>query len=188
MTIVGYRMQYELSDGSSISFEWKKRNFPHLLGLQKLVDIPLISNFNDPQNLTVSAGFLISRIKSERFLTEKIIRSSIYFPDIQERYEKFSRENLLTLSYTDVIVNFNPQLIGSVLNSKYILFEKRAAGYDYLGIAKDRSGRAYVETFFYNPTDIYIRNQKVLPITSLKIFDKQGNLYLEDIFADKKIS
>ena len=186
MTVVGYRMQYELADGNVLAFQWKRKDFPHLIGLQKLVDIPLISNFNDPKNLTVSAGFIISRIKRERFLTDAVIRSSIYFPKIRERYENFSRENLLTLSYTDVIVDFNPDLIGSVLKSKYILFERKDAGYDHLGIAKDQSGGTYVETFFYNPTDIYIKNQRVLPITKLKIFDKQGNLYLEDVFSDKK--
>ncbi len=176
-------MRYEFSDGSELSYKLKKRNFPHLIGLQKLIDIPLISSFNDPTDPTVSAGFLISRIRKQRFLTDAIIRTSIYFPLIQDRYDNFSRENILSLSYTDVIVNFNPCLIGSSLKSDYILFEQRNVGYNHLGVAIDQVGNPYIETFFFDQTDSYIKNQKILHITKTQIFDKNGTLYLEDTFC-----
>ena len=64
----------------------------------------------------------------------------------------------------------------------YILFEKKGKGFDHLGIAVDKLGRTYVETFFYNAADLYIRNQKVVKIEKVQIFDEMGNLYFEDNF------
>ena len=37
-----------------------------------------------------------------------------------------------------------------------------------------------MESFFYNPTDIYIRNQKVVKVDKVEIYDKNGKLFLED--------
>lgn len=181
-TVVGYTMRYEFVDGGEVSYTFHKKNFPHLIGLQKLIDIPIINDFNDPSKQKISAGFLISRIKKGRFLNENIVRSSTHFYEIQERFDNFSRDNLLTVSYTDAVIDFNALKIGSVLKSNYILFENKGKGFDHLGIAVDKLGRTYVETFFYNPTDLYIKNQKIVKIKKVQIFDDMGNLYFEDNF------
>lgn len=180
--ISNYRIKYTLSNGDVIDFKLKQTDFPHLIGLHKLVDIPIIGQFNDISNVTVSAKFLISKIKKESQLTESIIKNSVYFPDIEQRYNNFSKENLLTLTYTDAIVNFNSLLIGSRLRGDYILFEnQKSQGYNYLSIAKDAQQKRYAESFFYNPTDLYIRNQNIVKVSKVEIYDKEGNLYLEDI-------
>ena len=146
-----------------------------------LVDIPLIGQFNDVSNPTVSAKFLISKIKKESQLTEDTIKNSAYFPDIEQRYKNFSKENLLTLTYTDAIVDFDASLIGSKLRGDYILFEnQKSQGYTYLSVAKDAQQKRYAESFFYNPADRYIRNQKIVKVSKVEIYDKEGNLYLED--------
>lgn len=175
-----YNMCYEFEDGSRLEYKFEKKSFPHLIGLQKLIDIPIINEFNNSKNRKISAGFLIFRIKKERFLTDTIIQASSYFPEIQDRYDNFTRDNLLTVSYTDVIIDFNPILVGSSLKSKYILYEKTYSGYNYLCIAESLKGDAYAETFFHNPTDRYIRNQHILKVKKVRIIDKQGNFYLED--------
>lgn len=180
-SIVNYRVQYEFEDGTIIEFKPKQTDFPHLIGLHKLVDIPVIRQFNDKNNKTVSAKFLISKIKKEEMLTDEVIRKSNYFPDIEERYENFTKENILSLSYTDVIVDFEPSLIGSALNARYILYEKKGAGgYNHLCIAENAAGGNYLESFFYNATNLYLKNQKKIKINYVKIFDNKGNLYLED--------
>lgn len=74
-------------------------------------------------------------------------------------------------------------MIGSSLKSKYILYESKNRGYDHLGIAFDKANKSYVETFFYNSDDLYMRNQKVLKVKKVCIFDKSGTLYLEDEFV-----
>ena len=123
--ISNYRIKYTLVNGDVIDFKLKQTDFPHLIGLHKLVDIPLIGQFNDVSNTTVSAKFLISKIKKESQLTESIIKNSVYFSSIEQRYQNFSKENLLTLTYTDAIVNFNASLIGSRLRGDYVLFENQ---------------------------------------------------------------
>lgn len=181
--ITNFRIKYSLANGDVIDFKLKQTDFPHLIGLHKLIDIPIIGQFNDISNTTVSAKFLISKIKKESQLTEKIIKNSVYFPSIEKRYENFSKENILTLTYTDAVVNFNASLIGSKLLGDYILFENRQSqGYNYLSVAKDAKQKRYAESFFYNPTDIYIRNQTIEKVIKVEIYDKKGNLYLEEIF------
>ena len=180
--ISNYRIKYTLDNGDTIEFKLKQTDFPHLIGLHKLVDIPLIGQFNDSSNPTVSAKFLLSKIKKESQLTETTVKASAYFSDIEQRYNNFSKENLLTLSYTDAIVDFDPTLIGSRLKGDYILFEdKKPLGYNYLSVAEDSSHKRYAESFFYNPTDSYIRNQTIVKVCKVEIYDAQGNLYLEDI-------
>ena len=87
----------------------------------------------------------------------------------------------LTLTYTDAIVDFDASLIGSRLRGDYILFEnQRSQGYNYLSIAKDKQQKRYAESFFYNPADRYIRNQKIVRVSKVQVYDKDGKLYLED--------
>ena len=92
-SIVNYQMEYEFDNGDTIEFKLKQTDFPHLIGLHKLIDIPVIRQFNDKKNVTVSARYILSRIKKEELLTESILRKSVYFPIIEQRYEKFSKEN-----------------------------------------------------------------------------------------------
>ena len=47
--------------------------------------------------------------------------------------------------------------------------------------AKDAKEKRYAESFFYNPTDLYIKNQIILKVNKVQIFDKEGKLFLEDI-------
>lgn len=180
-SIINYRMEYIFADNSVISFKLKQTDFPHLLGLHKLIDIPVIRQFNDKNNRAISAKYIISKIKRQELLTESIIRRSIFFPDIEVRFNSFSKENILTISYTDAIVDFNASLIGSNLKAKYILFEKKKQGYNHLCIAEDGNDKKYAESFFYNSTDLYLRNQRIIKIKRIRIYDDSGKLYLEDV-------
>lgn len=174
-------MEYIFEDDSVISFKHKQTEFPHLLELHKLIDIPVIRQFNDKNNLVIGARYINSKIKKQELLTENIIRKSNYFPDIEVRFNSFSKENILTMSYTDVIVDFNASLIGSSLKAKYILFEKKKQGYNHLCIAEDVNGKQYAESFFYNSTDLYLHNQKTIKVECIRIYDNYGDLYLEDV-------
>ena len=44
----------------------------------------------------------------------------------------------------------------------------------------DAKQNGYVESFFNSPTDIYIRNQQIVKVDKVEIYDKDGKLYLED--------
>jgi hypothetical protein len=178
--IVNYRLYYELTDGTKFEFKLKQTDFPHLIGLHKLIDIPIIRQFNDRNNKTVSAKYLIQKIKQQSLLTENDVKNSIYYADIKDRYMSFGKDNLLTVSYTDAIVDFNASLIGSNLSADYILFENKNNGYNHLCIAKDKLGKRYAESFFYNQQNLYIRGQHIVKVKKIKIYDVNGNLYLED--------
>ncbi|MFW5668935.1 MAG: PBECR4 domain-containing protein, partial [Acetivibrio ethanolgignens] len=101
------RVEYVLSNGAIIDFTYKEENFVHLLGLHKLADIQLIQLFNDKNNKKVQTKYIISRIKKGKF-TDAMIKASVFYSDIAERYENFSYETLTTLTYTDAVINFNP--------------------------------------------------------------------------------
>lgn len=180
-SIANYQMEYELDNGDTIKVKLRQTDFPHLIGLHKLIDIPIIRQFNDKSNVTVSAKFIISKIKREQLLTENVIKHSNYFNLISKRYEHFTKDNILSLSYTDALIDFNADLICSSLKSKYILFEKKEQGYNHLCIAQSIKAIKYAESFFYNSTDLYIRNQKLIKVKKIKIYDSKGNIYMEDL-------
>lgn len=180
--IVNYQLVYEFQNGDKVDFRLKQTDFPHLLGLHKLKDIPIIGKFNDTTDKTVSAKYLISKIKKGTLLTDGIVRGSRYFRDIEMRYTNFSKERLLTMSYTDAIINFDASKIGSSLNAKYILFESFNQGYNHFCIAEDENLRYYAESFFCSLDDRYLRNQKIVKIDRIQIYDDKGQLYLQDEF------
>lgn len=180
-SIVNYKIRYEFEDGNNIEFVPKQTDFPHLIGLHKLIDIPIIRQFNDKNNQTVSAKFIVSKIKKEAILTEDTIKSSVYFPEIEDRYNRFSKDNILSLSYTDVILDFNPTIIGSDLKAKYLLFEEKEHGcYNHLCVAEADGNKKYLESFFYEPSDRYLNNQKRIKIKNIKIYDNKDNIFLQD--------
>ncbi len=181
-SIVNYKVRYEFENGKVMEFVPKQNNFPHLIGLHKLVDIPIIRQFNDKNNQFVGAKFLISKIKQEKILTEEIVKKSVYFPDIEDRYNKFSKDNILSLSYTDMIVDFDPSQMNSRLKARYVLYEEKDPGtYNHLSIAETAKNEKYLESFFYEPSDLYLRNQTKIKIKTVKIFDDKGKLFMQDI-------
>ena len=89
MRLNNCRAEYLLSNGQTIDFVYKEENFIHLLGLHKLIDIQLIQLFNDKTNKMVQTKYIISRIKKGK-LTDAMVRASVFYNDISERYENFS--------------------------------------------------------------------------------------------------
>lgn len=181
-SIVNYRMKYLLENDLEIEFKLKQTDFPHLIGLHKLIDIPLIRKFNDKNNKTVSARYVIAKIKKQSILTGELIRNSCYYKEIEDRYNQFNKDNLLTVSYTDAVINFDASLIGSKLFSDYILFEQKADGINHLCVAKSSNGQRYAESYFHNSTDLYIKNQQIVKIKKVYIYDREGKLYFQDDF------
>ncbi len=164
------RAEYLLSNGSIIKFTYREENFIHLLGLHKLKDIQLIQLFNDKSNKKVQTKYIISRIKKNMF-TDQMVKASVFYSNIKSRYESFSYDNLTTLTYTDAVINFNPALIKSKIKSDYLLFEIKDNEYNHLGIAEDSSTKnRYIETFFHQTTDMYIKGQTIVKVKSFTLY------------------
>ena len=156
MRLENCRAEYLLANSKSIEVIYKEENFAHLLGLHKLKDIQLIQFWQDKNNKKVKLKDVIRRIKNSTF-TDAMIKSSVFYPDIKDRYESFSYDNLTTLTYTDAIIDFDPTIIKSKIKSDYLLLEEKNQTYIHLGIALDKNtGNRYIETFFHQPSDMYI--------------------------------
>ena len=177
------RAEYVLSNEMMIDFTYKEDNFIHLLGLHKLKDIRIIQMFNDKDNKKVQTRYIISRIKKSRF-TDAMVKSSVFYEEIAERYESFTYENLITLTYTDAVINFDPKRINSKIKSDYLLFEeKENHEYNHLGIAKDPiSNKRYIETFFHQSTDMYIQNQQLVKVKSFTLYSPDNQIIVTDSF------
>jgi hypothetical protein len=177
------RAEYHLSNKTTIAFTYKEENFIHLLGLHKLIDIQLIQLFNDKSNKKVQTKYIISRIKKNKF-TDSMVKASVFYNDIADRYENFSYENLTTLTYTDAVINFNPALINSKIKSDYLLFEeKKNHGYNHLGIAIDTATqKRYIETFFHQATDMYINGQQIVKVESFTLYSPDNKIIVTDSF------
>lgn len=177
------RVEYVLSNEMMIDFTYKEDNFIHLLGLHKLKDIQIIQMFNDKDNKKVQTRYIISRIKKSRF-TDAMVKSSVFYEEIAERYESFTYENLITLTYTDAVINFDSKRINSKIKSDYLLFEeKENHEYNHLGIAKDPiSNKRYIETFFHQSTDMYIQNQQLVKVKSFTLYSPDNQIIVTDLF------
>lgn len=103
LKITDYTMHYEFSNGFLLDFTFQKTNFPHMIGLHKLKDINIIQKYAGKSGF---ANQIISKIKKGT-LTETTSKTSKYFPIIQKRYEEFTLDNLFSLSYTDIIIDFD---------------------------------------------------------------------------------
>lgn len=181
MRLNNCKAEYVLDNGESLFVTYKEENFAHLIGLHKLKDLQLIQFWLDKNNKTVKLQTIIKRIQNETF-TDSMVKSSVFYPQIQERYEKFSYDNLTTLNYTDAIINFNPSIINSKIKSDYILFEEKN-GYNHLCIAKDKiKENRYIETFFYEPTNKYLTGQTIVKIENFRLLDEKNNIIVEDSF------
>jgi hypothetical protein len=175
--------EYHLSNGMTVSFAYREENFIHLLGLHKLIDIQLIQLFNDKNNKKVRTRYIISRIKKNKF-TDAMVKNSVFYSEIAERYENFSYESLTTLTYTDAIINFNPSRINSKIKSDYLLFEEMPNHeYNHLGIAIDTTTKnRYIETFFHQATNMYIQGQQIVKINSFTLYSPDNQIIVSDSF------
>lgn len=184
LRLVGCNAEYELDNGTILTVEYKEENFLHLIGLHKLKDIQLIQFWLDRSNKSVKLRDVVKNIEKEK-LTDSKVKASVFYKDIEKRYENFSYDNLTTLNYTDAIINFNPALIKSKIKSDYILYEEKPTKgeYNHLGIAMDPiTTNRYFETFFHENTDKYILGQTIVKIIRFKIIDPEGNIVVEECF------
>lgn len=88
------------------------------------------------------------------------------------------------MNYTDAVIDFNPTLIHSKIKSDYLLFEqKEGAGYNHLGIAADPvTNQTYIETFFHQETDMYVRGQKIVKVKSFTLYSPENDIIVTDSF------
>lgn len=111
-------------------------------------------------------------------MTDESIRSSAYFSEIEKRYNFISKESILSLSFSEVIINFDRTKAYSNIQSAYLLTENRENGILHLGLRLN--GDVYVpETFFFRNDDRYIKGQEIQKIKSLEVYDENYKLKIK---------
>ena len=78
--ITDLNIHYEFDDGFVLEFSFEKNSFPYMIGLHKLIDIPLLKKFSEKK---VSANYVLSKIMNGK-LTEDKIKTSKYFYKIKK--------------------------------------------------------------------------------------------------------
>ena len=183
LKLVGCKLVYTLDNKQIIEVCVKEDSFLHLLGIHKLIDISIVQQWLDKSNYKVKNKDVIRFIKTGRF-TDSMVKNSVFFKDIEDRYNSFSYETLSTLSYTDAIINFNPKLLNSKLLSDYILFEKDENNeYNHMAIAYDQKiNQRYLESFFHETGDSYINGQIVVKICKYELINANNEIIFYDEF------
>lgn len=176
-----------LSNGDMIDFTFTQQDLPHLLGLQHLIDIPVLFEYS---NGRLSATKLIKGIRDGTIDTASF-EHSIYFDELyKSRIKFFSSDMILDIIKSKQIVKFHPERVQGFqtkLNKiEYIFWnvirdEQNHHGYFGIGFMSkgEESDRNYPNTFFFRSDSLYIdRQEQVLPLSRMTR-DKDKNCKLD---------
>lgn len=195
--LIKTNIQIPLNNGDMIKFTFNPQDLPHLLGLQHLVDNPILFEYSEKR---LSATDLYNRMCSDGEDAVDIdeFEKSEYFDELYNgRIQYFSSDMILDIIQAKQIVKFDYTKIknfSTKLNKLEYMFWKRYKdkndNYGYFGIGFMASGKSndinYPNTFFFRLDDEYICHQeKVLPYSIMKN-DKFGakmfEIYWEQVW------
>lgn len=164
--LMNKRYIYELLNGDSLEVIFKKENFPHLIGLHKLIDI---SEFNRLNNKMIKGNKVFKMVKNKDIEEEKIINSPNY-EKIELRVENFHKIN--DLVFNRVIYDFDRTKVRTYIKADLVLYKVEDGMYIHLFLVKDKFGKYVSMTFIVEPNDKYIKGQKDFSISRLSIEEK----------------
>lgn len=183
-------IQIPLSNGDTIRFTFNPQDLPHLLGLQHLVDNPILFEYSEKR---LSATELYHRMCSDGdyAIDTNEFENSAYFNELfNVRIQYFSSELILDIIHARQIVRFDYLKIknfSTKLDKIEYLFWKRYKDknnkYGYFGIGFMASGKEsdvnYPNTFFFRLDDDYIENQESVLPCSIMRKNKNSDLFFE---------
>lgn len=190
-----------LSNGDIIHFTFHPQDLPHLLGLQHLVDNPILFEYSEKR---LSATDLYNRMRSNRedAIDTEEFEKSIYFKEIYDgRIRYFKSEIILDIIESKQIVEFDASKIKNFSTKlekvEYMFWKKYEYGenqYGYFGIgfmtSETTKGMNYPNTFFFRLDDDYICSQKKVLPYSMMMCDKNGKktfkIYWEQVWRGLK--
>lgn len=199
--LVKLDIQIPLDNGDVIKFTFQPQNLPHLLGLQHLVDIPVLFEYSEKR---LSAKKVYEKLCSDGddALDMDILKTSQYFEDLyNDRIKYFSSDRILDILGAKQIIRFDAKKIKKFetkLSEVDYLFWKRYKDDNnrvgYFGIGFMATGSAndknFPYTFFFRIDDDYICNQEVVCPISIKQKFKDGrcifNVYKDHLLSSLK--
>lgn len=178
--IVKTDIQIPLSNGDVIKFMFKPQDLPHLLGLQHLVDIPVLFEYSEKRLSATDLYKMMSGIGEVTIDTDEF-ENSAYFNEIYDgRIKYFSSDLILDIIKAKQIIKFDNSKIRTFSTKlekvEYMFWKKykdKNNNYGYFGIgfmaSGNRADKNYPNTFFFRLDDEYIRYQKrVFPFSFMK--------------------
>ena len=150
-------IQIPLSNGDTIRFTFNPQDLPHLLGLQHLVDNPILFEYSEKR---LSATELYHRMCSDGddAIDTNEFENSAYFNELfNGRIQYFSSELILDIIHARQIVRFD--------YSKIKNFSTKLDNYP--------------NTFFFRLDDDYIENQESVLPCSIMRKNKNSDLFFE---------
>lgn len=185
--LIKTNIQIPLSNGDTIKFTFNPQDLPHLLGLQHLVDNPILFEYSEKR---LSATELYNRMCSNDRATDEFENSAYFTELFHGRIQYFSSELILDIIRTGQIVKFDRSKVknfSTKLDKIEYMFWKQYKdknnNYGYFGIGFMASGKEcdvnYPNTFFFRLDDDYIENQETVLPYSLMKKDKNGERFFE---------
>ncbi len=195
--LIKTNIQIPLSNNDIIKFSFNPQDLPHLLGLQHLVDNPILFEYSEKR---LSATDLYNRMcgNGEDAIDTDEFENSEYFDEIYKgRIQYFSSETILDIIQAKQIVKFDYTKVKNFSTKldkiEYMFWKKykdENNNYGYFGIGFMSSGKSsdinYPNTFFFRVDNEYICHQeKVFPCSLMKK-DKNGvkkfEIYWEQVW------
>ncbi len=179
--LVKTQVKIPLDNSVIIDFTFKKNHLPHLLGLNKLVDIPILLDYSNKKKSAIEIynGIRFGDIDTNQF------KESNYYQEIYENKLKyFNSDRIISLIKSTEIIKFDSNKIRNFKTKldkvDYLFFEligETDTGYAHFGIAFTNEDRInQPNTFFVRNNDDYIDGQTFVYANSLYIKDKNGNI------------
>lgn len=109
--LIGTEISLSLNNGDMIHFVFKPAAFPHLVGLQYLVDITDLFEYKEGR---LPAFDLYSMMKNKDEQLTVSYEKSRYFQDLYDsRIKYFSASRILDIIFNGIIVKFDPRKVHS---------------------------------------------------------------------------
>lgn len=176
--LIGKNYCYELVNNSEIEVIFKEENFPHIIGLHKLLDIKELNRLNKK---TISGKNIYKKLKQGKIKNELIL-SSYYYKTIENRFKYFFK--IEDLVFERVIYDFDRTKLRSKIKADLVLYTIEDELYIQLFLVKNNKGYYVPMTFIVEYDDRYVRGQVYYNIKRLSIMEK-GKEYEEYIYLDK---
>jgi len=167
--ILGNTYSFFFSNGDSISFEIKKKNVPHLLGVGRLQLRQVHGKF---------ASELYSMLKNGSLTLDHV--TSV--PNHKEIYKKIMNfHHIITMLHAGDAVNVVKR-VGSLKSSYLLYLDHRPDEIIHLGIGQDTAGSWYPESLLVLQRNVtaYIDDQIPMNIIRFEVSAKQNRILFKE--------
>jgi hypothetical protein len=168
--LINIKYTISLCNNEKIDFTFKGEHLPHLMGLNHLVDIPILEKYS---NNEVSANYIFKNLINKN-ININVLEKSKYYDEIYENKLKYF--NIKSLLEPMKIIKFDPftvkNFVPKIDKVSYMFWDyiEKENSYGHFGIGfQFTNGFYFPNTFFFRNNKDYIEGQKEVFPSSLYI-------------------